>query len=308
MASSKRIKTSYPGVWYTERDGARIFYINYRKPGDRKKYEERLGTNTQDWTAAKANAERIKRMNGLSLTNAEKRQQQEAEKLAAESRQTINRLWESYLHSKGGALKGIVTDKNRYERHLRRVLGEKTSEKLVPLDVDRLRLQLLKNHSTGTVRNVLELLRRIINFGVGKQLCQPLNWTIKLPKPDPDSERIEVLTDVQFQQLNEVWENYFDKHIVHLHQLIAWTGSRPSEALKLLWEDINFPMGTFTKRDTKSGKSLVFRMNQRVRAILQAQRELLDESPESMQASMFVFPGPLGGQRKLDSYLIQRKS
>ena len=70
MASSKRIKTSYPGVWYTERAGARIFYINYRKLGDRKKYEERLGTNTQDWSAAKANAERIKRNNGLSLTNA----------------------------------------------------------------------------------------------------------------------------------------------------------------------------------------------------------------------------------------------
>ena len=130
---------------------------------------------------------------------------------------TLNRLWESYLHSKGGALKGIVTDKNRYELHLRGVLGEKTSEELVALDVDRLSLQLLKNHSTGTVRNVLELLRRIINFGVAKQLCQPLNWTIKLPKPDPDSERIEVLTDVQFQQLNEVWGNYYDKHIVHLH-------------------------------------------------------------------------------------------
>ena len=145
----------------------------------------------------------MKRMNSQSLTNAEKRQQQEAEKLAAESRQTLNRLWESYLHSKGGALKGIVTDKNRYELHLRAVLGEKTSEELVPLDVDRLRLQLLKNHSTGTVRNVLELLRRIINFGVGKQLCQPLNWTIKLPKPDPDSERIEILTNEQFQQLNQ---------------------------------------------------------------------------------------------------------
>ena len=75
-------------------------------------------------------------MNGQSLTNAEKRQQQEAEKLAAESRQTINRLWKSYLHSKGGALKGIVTDKNRYELHLRGVLGKKTSEELVALDVD----------------------------------------------------------------------------------------------------------------------------------------------------------------------------
>ena len=82
-----------------------------------------------------------------------------------------------------------------------------------------------------TVRKISELLRRIINFGVGKQLCQPLNWTIKLSKPDPDSERIEVLTDEQFKQLNEVWENYYDKHTVHLHQLITWTGSRPPEAL-----------------------------------------------------------------------------
>ena len=62
-------------------------------------------------------------------------------------------------------------------------------------------------------------------------------------------------------------------------------------------------MGTFTKRDTKSEKSLVIRMNQGVRAILQAQRELLDESAESMQTSQFVFPGLLGGKRKLDSYL-----
>ena len=67
--------------------------------------------------------------------------------------------------------------------------------KLAPPDVDRLRLELLKDHSNGTVRNVLELLRRIINFGVSQQLYPPLSWTIKLPKPDPDSERIEVLTD-----------------------------------------------------------------------------------------------------------------
>ena len=62
-------------------------------------------------------------------------------------------------------------------------------------------------------------------------------------------------------------------------------------------------MGTLTKQDTESGKSLVFRMNQKVREILQAQRALLDESVESMQTSQFVFLRPLGGQRKFDSYL-----
>ena len=71
----------------------------------------------------------------------------------------------------------------------------------------------------------------------------------------------------------------------------------------MLRKDINFSMGTLTKQDTESGKSLVFRMNQKVREILQAQRALLDESVESMQTSQFVFLRPLGGQRKFDSYL-----
>ena len=50
------------------------------------------------------------------------------------------------------------------------------------------------------------------------------NWTIKLPKPDPNSERIEVLTDEQFQKLHEVWASYHDRHIAHLHQFIGWSG------------------------------------------------------------------------------------
>jgi integrase len=36
---------------------------------------------------------------------------------------------------------------------------------------------------------------------------------------------------------------------------------------------------------------------------LQQQRELLDDCPEAMQISRFVFPGPAGSLRKLDSYL-----
>ena len=56
MASKERIKTNYPGVWYADRNSVRTFYINYRKPGDRKKIEEKLGTNVQGWSAAEANA------------------------------------------------------------------------------------------------------------------------------------------------------------------------------------------------------------------------------------------------------------
>ena len=72
MASKERIKTNYPGVWYADRNGVRTFYINYRKPGDRKKIEEKLRTCAQNWSAAKANVERTNRINGQAMTNAER--------------------------------------------------------------------------------------------------------------------------------------------------------------------------------------------------------------------------------------------
>ena len=87
--------------------------------------------------------ERIRRIDG-ERSNAEKREFREAAKLAEESRQTLDRLWDAYLESKGSLLKGLVTDKNRYELHLKDSFGQITPEELAPPDVDRLRQELLK--------------------------------------------------------------------------------------------------------------------------------------------------------------------
>ena len=303
MAKYQREATQYPGVFWLTIQGIEMLYIRYKRPSTDKAVEEKLGSKAQGWTAPRGNAERAKRINGQAKSNAEQRESRIAERLAEESRRTLDRLWDAYLESKGSSLKGIITDKNRYELHLKDSFGQKTPEELSPPDVDRLRLELLKNRSNGTVRNVLELLRRIINFGVSQQLCPPLSWTIKLPKPDPDSERIEVLTDEQFQKLHEIWASYHDRHIAHLHQFIGWSGSRPSEVLKLFWVDVDLTQRFYIKRDTKSGKSLPFPMSAKLHSILQHQRELLDNSPEAMRKSSFVFPGPAGGQRKLHSYI-----
>ena len=62
MASVKRIPTGYKGSFYVERRGEKILCIFCRKPGDRKQYEEKLGTSAQGWTPALANAERTNRI------------------------------------------------------------------------------------------------------------------------------------------------------------------------------------------------------------------------------------------------------
>ena len=50
--------------------------------------------------------------------------------------------------------------------HLHGSVGQKTSDDLFPLELDQFRIHLLKNYSIGAVRNVLELLNKIIKFGV----------------------------------------------------------------------------------------------------------------------------------------------
>ncbi|MDI6853324.1 MAG: hypothetical protein QME75_06925 [Deltaproteobacteria bacterium] len=76
-----------------------------------------------------------------------------------------------------------------------------TSKPFTPFEVDKLRLTMLKTRKPGTVRNTLELLRRLINFGVKKQLCQGPAFTIELPKAH--SLKTEDLTPEQLSRLLE---------------------------------------------------------------------------------------------------------
>ena len=64
MASVKRISTGYKGVFYVEQKVERILGIIYRKSGDCKQYEEKLGTSAQGWTAARAKLERTRGLMG----------------------------------------------------------------------------------------------------------------------------------------------------------------------------------------------------------------------------------------------------
>ena len=202
---------------------------------------------------------------------------------------------------KGKNLKGLVTDENRFKNHILKPFGRKFPDDLEPLEIDRFEAEILKTHSPQTVANVLELLRRIINFGINKQLCPPLTFKIKLPSVD--NQRIEVLTDEQFSNLNEVWEEYPDQHIVNMHKLIAWTGMRPSESCRLKWEDIDLELGILSKINTKSGKTVQLRLSKTVKQILESQKTLLQKEAPGMADSEFVFPKKDGKKREPNSWL-----
>ena len=306
MPIQKRHSTNCTGVHYiegTSLDGKRsekIYLIRYRKEG--KAVEEKAGRQFKDnMTPAKASRMRAMRIEGKSETNTEKRAKQKTEKEASINRPILNLLFKKYLEYKGDSLKGIRTDKSRFANHLEGTLGKLTPQEIDSFSVMRLKKSIDQNHTPGSTRNVLELLRRIINFGVKNKLCLPLDFVIELPKVE--SERIEVLSDEQFKSLTEAWNEYPDKHIVNLHKVIAWTGMRPSEPCSLQWDDVDFEHSVIMRRNTKSGKDKPLRMSKEVTSIFMDQRTLLESEASEMRNSPFVFPRRGGGKRNPDGWI-----
>jgi len=287
MPSRKRFKTSYPGVIFVmgnsiaDGKAERIYRIRYRKEG--KPIEENAGRQFQNnMTPAKAARLRARRIDGDQLSNTEKREKTAEQEEEQNGRWTFDRLWEAYKESNPN-LKGIGTDHNRYQNHLQTFFGEKEPQEIVPLDVDRLRVKLLKKKAPQTVKNTMELLRRIINFGVKRRLCPGTDFTIQLPRAN--SMKTEDLAPEQLSKLIEVLEKWPNIQVANLMKMALYTGMRRGELFRLLWGDIDLERGFILIRNPKG------RMDQEI-PLNKSARKLLKNHTRS--DSSYIFPGKDG--------------
>ena len=299
MPAQKRYKTKYPGVYYIHGKAVgtgkkeRIYYIMYRKDGNQ--VQEKAGRQFQDdMTPARAAQVRTNRIQGKELSNKAQREAEKAAKEAEVNRWTISRLWKEYKKN-NPKLKGIVTDQNRFENHIKPKFGDKEPAEIIPLDVDRLRIKLLKSKAPGTVKNVLELLRRIVNFGVKKQLCPGLGFTIEMPQVD--NEKTEDLTPDQLAKLLKAIEKDSNTMAANMMKMALFTGMRRGEMFKLKWKDIDFNRGFINIIDPKGGPDQKIPLND-------AARDLLKSHPRTR--SLFVFPGRWGRQRTDIKHQVNR--
>ena len=298
MPKLQRHKTKYPETFYIMGKAAgtgkpeRIYYIRYRKDG--KRIEEKAGRQFQDdMTPARAAQVRTNRIQG-ELSNKERREAEKAAKEAEDTRWTVSRLWEEYKKN-NPKLKGIVTDENRFENHIKPKFGNKEPEEIIPLDVDRLRIKLLKTKAPGTVKNVLELLRRIINFGVKKQLCPGINFTIEMPQVD--NEKTEDLTPKQLSSLLKAIDKDTNIQAANMMRMALFTGMRRGEMFKLKWRHVDFNRGFINIKDPKGGPDQKIPLNDEA-------SKLLESHPRTK--SQFVFPGRRGRQRTDIKHQVNR--
>jgi integrase len=274
MPTKQRNWTKYPGVYYMEGQGAKgkvekTYYVVYRRQGQL--IEEKAGRERQDdMTPAKAAGIRAKRIEGKELSNTEKRRVEKEAKQRGNP-WTIGRLWEEYEKTKG-KYKSLLSDKYRYKNYLKNAVGNKEPQQIVPFDIDRLQRRDLKDRSPQTRKHVLALLLRLIHFGRHRGICEPLTFSITMPRVN--NEKTEDLSGEQLRALLKVLDKSLDIMMANIMRLALYTGMRRGELFKLQWQDIDFERGFITIRhDPKGGKDTVIPLNSAAREVLEKHQD-----------------------------------
>ncbi len=236
------------------------------------------------------------KIRGIIPPNRERRKEERAAKEAKTSRWTFDRLWTAYQEGRPD-MKRSPTDASNYQNHLSPVFGDKEPREILPLDVDRLRLKLAKKKKPATVRNILELLRRLSNFAEKKHLAPGMSF--KLSMPNVSNEKTEDLSRDQMTRLLEVLrtgivkdkdgkETELDQDAREMMLLALLTGMRRGEIFRLKWEDVD-RRGFITLKESKGGT------DQKI-PITEAARKLLVSRPR-LEGCPYVFPGRGGGPK-----------
>ena len=295
----------YTGVYYYESKTRprlhghpdRCFVISYKVDG--KKRWEKIGWESEGYTPQIATEIRAKRIRALRHGEEVKTSRE----LRAEKRKTnrtLEEIKEAYFSSnKGQSIKGRKTDLNRWDKHLKPLIGAKRVSELSPFDIERIK-KAMADKKPATIANALELLRRIINFGVKHGLCPSLKFTIELPKKD--NEVTEYLTEDEARRLVEVLDSWPNQDVARMVKLAMLTGMRRGEIFKLKIEDVDFTQGLITLVDPKGGKTEHLPMSEPVRELL---RDQIAWAKERYPETQFVFPGRGGGQR-VDCSAVER--
>ena len=283
VSKQERFKTNYPGVFYVQcralgRMGTeKIYYIRYRREG--KLIEEKAGRQfVDDMTPARAAGIRAQRIEGKQKSNTQQRDK-------VKSKITIDDIAIEYFAQRDNG-KSAYTDSLRYKKYLKSQFGPKEPKDLVKLDTDRLRINLLKKRSTQTVKHVLALLKRLVNFGVDRGICKGTSFKITMPLVD--NVKTEDLTSAQLQDLLEVIETTSYQTAAKMMKLALFTGMRRGEMFKLKWSDIDLHRGFVHIREPKGGKSQKIPLNSNTRQLVE---EISRDDIE------YVFPGRGGGPR-----------
>ena len=153
---------------------------------------------------------------------------------------TLNAAATAYFEWMEGEGKHVKQERNRYDVHVRDVLGHLPVSTVSTAHVDSLKKRMLKTHAPATVLKVLATCRALVNHAVRDGKWEGVNPfgrdRLKMPRQQNKGERF--LTPEEARALLETLE----KRSPQLHDM-AWlslkTGLRSTEIFRLTGADVD---------------------------------------------------------------------
>jgi len=246
-----RVKVAkFQGVYYREfpekrHDGKadKVFDVNYKDRHGKLKWEK-IGWMSEGYTAALASqvrAERIRSIrHGLELPQDK------------EEPPTLAELWKKYLEWAKSNKRSWQTDEFRYEKHLKKRLGNKRLDEITPFLIEKTKSRLLNSGaSPQSTKHVLALIRQMLNKGKVWGLYAGENPVQKVKLPSTaNANRLRFLSaeEVGFllDAVQKTSQQFYEICLISLH-----TGMRANEVFSLTWGAIDLENGIINIPDSK---------------------------------------------------------
>jgi integrase len=272
--------TRVSGFCARRRKSAAVFYALKYRTGEGRQRWLTIGRHGAPWTpdTARDEAQRI-------LLEVVQGKDPAAQKLAKRRAATVAELCDEYLTAaaqgrlltrRGGNKKEstLATDRSRIEAHIKPLLGDRKVPEVTRQDIDKFmhevaggstkrRCRLTRPRAISNVRGgrgaaarTVGLLGAIFNYAVrrGLRTDNPVAGIVRFA----DGRRDRRLSNSEYRQIGAgadasqgVWP-----YAISAVRVLALTGWRSGEVLKLRWRDVDSQRRVARLADTKTGASL----------------------------------------------------
>ena len=278
-AERQRVRIAkYPGVYLEYGSGKRRSYNNGKEDGcyyifyyvDKKKKCERIGWQSDGFTAQFANGIRAQRMKDIRLGKVDELPFYERPKCM-----TVVEAWEVYKDKHLPTIKRPQDDIARYELHIGPVFGDTPLNEISALDLESFKQKLFKKQvaprsdnpanvakdkrqlSPATVRHIISQLGRIYNKMILWDLYDGKSPVPFVKKPKVDNARMRFLNPEEIEALlitlqknSPIWHD--------IAKISLNTGLRLGEIMNLRMNDIDVANGVIHVRDAKAGTRVAY--------------------------------------------------
>lgn len=170
---------------------------------------------------------------------------------------TVQDHFEAWWQIKSQKVKPTTADNYRQilDRYILPNLGSIALKDLSPVLIERMLLDLNKNHSESTVRLVSIVLAQGLDRAIKDHLLA-INPAKGIERPKGKKKSVTPYTSSELKELLKALENH---RLFAYFRLLAYSGARRGEVLALRWSDLDFDKGTLSisKNRTRIGKTVI---------------------------------------------------